>query len=276
MFPTAETGFDPQAAGDIYSNCGQPRDLRHAVQVRLPRAAAQADPEHRGRAARDERRRQAVDDPHQAGHLLRRRPGVQGPEARAHGVRLRVLVEARDGPAHAQQLDADVRRALRGHGRARQRHEGGRQVRLRQVDRRTAGDRPLHDPDEAQLPGHRDDVQPDDDRLGRGRARGRRGVRRRQRLGDGEPGRHRPVQAEGMAARPAHRARGEPELPRRAFPRQQRSCRQGAGREVQRASASRSPAASRSASSRRATRACSRSSRARSTTRARRSTSSGT
>ncbi len=61
----------------------QPRDLRSAVSLRLPRAALQARPEYRRGAARDLGRRQDVDDPDQAGHLLRRRPGVQGQEARA-------------------------------------------------------------------------------------------------------------------------------------------------------------------------------------------------
>ena len=46
----------------------------------------------------------------------------------------------------------------------------------------------------------------------RGRARGGRGLRRRERLGHGASGRHRPVPAEGVAARPEDRARGEPEL----------------------------------------------------------------
>ena len=53
-----------------------------------------------------------------------------------------------------------------------------------------------------------------------GRARSHRGVRRRQRLGDGQPGRHRPVPAQGMAARPADRARGQSRLSRRALSRQ--------------------------------------------------------
>ena len=37
-FPTAETGFDPQAAGDVYSNCGESRHLRLPVQIRSPGA----------------------------------------------------------------------------------------------------------------------------------------------------------------------------------------------------------------------------------------------
>ena len=47
---------------------------------------------------------------------------------------------------------------------------------------------------------------------GGGRARGDRGLRRRVRLGDGEPGRHRPVPAEGVAARPAIVLEANPEL----------------------------------------------------------------
>ena len=46
-----------------------------------------------------------------------------------------------------------------------------------------------------------------------------------QRLGDGQPGRHRAVPAQGVAARPADRARGESGLSRRALSRQRRSGR---------------------------------------------------
>ncbi len=52
-------------------------------------------------------------------------------------------------------------------------------------------------------------AEPDDRRRRRGRARGDRGLRRRQRLGDGQSRRHRAVPAEGMAARAEDRARGE-------------------------------------------------------------------
>ena len=62
--------------------------------------------------------------------------------------------------------------------------------------------------------------------VGRGRARSRRGVRRRQRLGHGQPGRHRAVSAEGVAARAEDRARGEPVVPRSALSREQRPRRQ--------------------------------------------------
>ena len=81
-----------------------------------------------------------------------------------------------------------------------------------------------------------------------------------ERLGDGESRRHRPLSPEGVAARPAHPARGEPVLPRRALSRKQRSRRQGDHGEAQGAQAAADRARSTSRSSRRRTRACSRSS----------------
>ena len=61
------------------------------------------------------------------------------------------------------------------------------------------------------------------------------------------PGRHRSVPAQGMAARAEDRARGEPRLPRRALPRQQGSRRPRDRREVRGQAHPASPAASRSA-----------------------------
>ena len=83
MFPIAETGFDPQATQDFYSDTRPARDLRHALRVRLSRAAVPRVPEHRRGDARDLDGRTDVDDPRPARHLLRRRSGVQGQEARA-------------------------------------------------------------------------------------------------------------------------------------------------------------------------------------------------
>jgi hypothetical protein len=59
-------------------------------------------------------------------------------------------------------------------------------------------------------------AQPDADADGRGRARSDRKARgARKRLDDEQPGRHRPVCAEGMEAREQDRSRGQSEFPRR-------------------------------------------------------------
>ena len=196
----------------------QPRDLRSALSIRLPRATVQARPQHRRRNAGDLGRRQDVDDPHQAGHLLRRRSGVQGAAARAHRRRLRLRVEARARSEDAVELAAGVRRTLRRRRCRRLERQGDREIRLRHPDRRHAGDRPPHDPDQAQFRRLRIAVEPHDHRDGRSRPRGDRGVRRRRRLGDGESGGDGSVSAEGMAARAEDRARGESDVSRRALP----------------------------------------------------------
>ena len=66
VFPVAETGFDPQASLDVYSNYVNRAMFDALYRVRLPRAALQDRPEHGGRAARDLRRRPRLDDPDQA------------------------------------------------------------------------------------------------------------------------------------------------------------------------------------------------------------------
>ena len=78
------------------------RDLRAAVRVRLPRAAAQGRSEHGGGDARDLGGRPSVEDPHPAGHPFRGRSGVQGQEARAHRGRLRLFVQAPARPEDAR------------------------------------------------------------------------------------------------------------------------------------------------------------------------------
>ena len=159
----------------------------------------------------------------QAGHLLQRRSGVQGEEARADGRRLHLFVEAHARSEDALAAAADVRRHVRRRGRAGREGEGDRQVRLRRADGGPAGARPLHDPDQARASGLRPAAQPDDGTVVRGGARSHRSVRRRQRLGDAEPGRHRAVPAQGMAARPEDRARGESGVSRSAVSGQRRS-----------------------------------------------------
>ena len=62
---------------------------------------------------------------------------------------------------------------------------------------------------------------------GGGRARSRRKIRRRRSSGHGQPGRHRPVRAQGLAPRAENHARGEPELSRNVFSGKQRPRRQG-------------------------------------------------
>ena len=137
----------------------------------------------------------------------------------------------------------------------------GGQARSRCADRRAAGDRPLHDPAEAQLsrtPSCSSNLS--DIVVRRGGARSDRGLWRCERLGDGEPGRHGSVPAEGVAPRTEDRARSEPRvsakcaIPSRAIPPTRRSWRSS------RASGFRWSAGSRSTSSRRATRDCCRSS----------------
>ena len=72
-FPSPETGFDPQAAGDVYSN-----NVNRVIFDTLYRYDYLARPyklvpNTAVGAAGDLGRRQDVDDPHQAGHLFRRR-----------------------------------------------------------------------------------------------------------------------------------------------------------------------------------------------------------
>ena len=99
--------------------------------------------------------------------------------------------------------------------------EGDRQVRLRRADRGPAGARPLHAAAQAQLR-RRTTCCPTSRRTAMA-AVAREVIEAygdAQRLGDGQSGRHRTVPAEGMAARPADRARGESRLSRRALSRQ--------------------------------------------------------
>ena len=93
-FPIAETGFDPQAAYDIYSFDVCRRDLRSTLHLRLLRPPGATRPQYRGESAGDDRRRTHLHDPGEAGHLLRRRSRVQGQAARAHRRGLRLLDQA--------------------------------------------------------------------------------------------------------------------------------------------------------------------------------------
>ena len=221
--PVAETGFDPQAAGDAYSNyvnraifdalykydyLARPFKLVPNTAAALPEISAD---------------RLTWTMRGQAGHLLCRRPGLQGPPSRAHRCRLRLRAQAhaRSGDALEQQRSYEGR--FVGADAIVAKAKANRQVRLRRADRRLAGHRSLYAALQAQLSRRRASVEPDRQRQRRGRARSRRSLRRRQRMDDGEPGRHRSVPAEGMASRPADRARGESRLSRGNLPGKQRS-----------------------------------------------------
>ena len=179
MFPVAETGFDPQASSDVYSN-----HVNRAMFDALYRYDHLARPykivpEHGGRAARDLGRRPRLDDPDQARDLLRRRSGVQGKEARAHRRGLRIFVEARDRSEGPLAQPADVRRQVRRRRSAGRQGEGNGQVRLRRADGGTERARSLHDPHQAHGAVVRPPVRPHDHPVGRRRARSDRDLRRR-------------------------------------------------------------------------------------------------
>ena len=98
------------------------------------------------------------------------------------------------------------------------RAKADRAIRLRRADRGFAGDRPLYAALPAGVRRLRAAVESDDDGDRRRRARSHRGARGCQRLGNGESGRNGSLPAAGLAPRPADRARGESDLPRRALP----------------------------------------------------------
>ncbi len=107
-FLVAETGFDPQAVSDLYSNYVNRVifDSLYAYDYlarpyRIVPNTAAAMPDI-------SRRRPDLDDQGQAGHLLRRRSGVQGQEARADRGRLRLFVEARCSTRAALAATCDV------------------------------------------------------------------------------------------------------------------------------------------------------------------------
>ena len=195
----------------------QSRDLRHAVQVRLSRAAVQARAQHGGGHARDLGRRQDVDGTCPPRHLLHRRSRVQRAEEGAHRRGLRVRDEARARSQDALEFAAITRRPLRGRGGHRGEGEGIGQVRLRRTDGGLAGARPLHAAVQAQLRRLRASRQPLDRRHRGHGARSHRGVRRWRGLGDGESRGDGPLSPQGMAPRTEDRAGGESRVSRRAL-----------------------------------------------------------
>ena len=79
--PIAETGFDPQATSDLYSQHVNRAIFDPLYVVRLPRASVQARAEHRGGAARDLGRRHDVDD--QASSRASTSPTIRRSRARS-------------------------------------------------------------------------------------------------------------------------------------------------------------------------------------------------
>ena len=224
-FPIAETGFDPQAINDLYSNYvnraifealyrydhfARPYKVVPNTAAALPEASADGKT-----------------------WTIRVKPGIYFTDDPAFKGKKRELVAADYVYSWKRILDPKMRSPhlddfdgkFVGDGRAGREGQGDRQVRLRRAARRPAGRRQVHAAHQAQLSVVRHPAEPDDDGVLRGRPRSDRGVRRRQRLGDGESGRHRPVPAEGLAARPEDRARGQCRLPRRALSGKQRSGR---------------------------------------------------
>ena len=166
-FPVAETGFDPQAIGDTYSDAVCLGIFDPLYRYDYFARPVVLEPNTADGAAGDHRRRPHVHDQGQARHLLRRRSGVRRQAPRAHGGRLRVQHQARvrpEGPlVLAVPVRADAGRARRpARARAQVRH-----VRLRREDRGPAGGRPLHAAHPLQAAGLRLQVVADDDRASR-------------------------------------------------------------------------------------------------------------
>ena len=210
----AETGFDPQAAQDFYSNTINSAIFDplyeydylarpHRIVPRAAEALPEISPDGLVWKIRIRKGVYFADDPVFKG--ARR-------ELTAHDFvyAMKRLIDPRMRSPNVFLL----RGRLAGLDDAVAKAKPCRPARLRRGDRRAARARPLHAAAEAgrarlHVPagadGHAD--------RGR-RARGDREVRRRERLGDGQSGRHRPVPARRMAPRAAHRARSQPELPR--------------------------------------------------------------
>ena len=101
-FPVAETGFDPQATSDLYSDHVQRGDLRHALRLRLPRAALQA------RAAAPPRRCREIDDGGRT-WTIRVRPGIYFADDPAFNGKRRELTAADYVYSWKRLLDPRVR-----------------------------------------------------------------------------------------------------------------------------------------------------------------------
>ncbi len=170
---------------------------------------ARLAPRGRRGAAGDRRRRKALDDPHEARHLLHRRSGLPRQAARAavaddYVYSLKRWLDPnlrRGGNPIVTDLVVGAR-AVVDAARA-----SGAKFDYDRPDRRSARDRPLHaatPAHPAELPEHRGVPDQPRRRARGGGGRGRRHPHAR--------GRNRPLPAEGMEARLADRARGEPRL----------------------------------------------------------------
>ncbi len=200
--PVAETGFDPQAAGDVYSNYVNRVIFDALYSYDYLRGRYKLVPNTAAALPDISADRQDVDDQDQAGHLLRRRSGVQGQEARAHRRGLRVFAGSAslDPAMRSNSLNVFDGRFV-GADAVVAKAKTDRQVRLRRC--RSKACRALDRYTlrlQAQLPRRRAAVQPHHRRQRRGRARSRRSLRRRQRMDDGESGRHRSVPADASGA----------------------------------------------------------------------------
>ncbi len=215
VFPVAETGFDPQAWIDAYSDyvntaifdalykydyLARPYKISPNTAAALPEISADG-----------------------LNWTIRIKPGIYFADDPAFKGKKRELVAADYVYSWKRILDpegplgqpAGVRPDFRGWRRRRREGEGNGQIRLRHAPRGIARGRQIHAAAQAHASCVQPVARPHDDADGRGRARSDRNVRRRELVDDGESGRHGPVPAEGLAARPEGRARGESGVSRR-------------------------------------------------------------
>jgi hypothetical protein len=140
----AETGFDPQAAQDLYSNTinsaifDPPYEYDYLERPHkiVPRGA-ESLPEISADGL-------TWTYPDQERHLLRRRSRVQGTEARAHGQRLRLRDQAAHRPEGPLAQHLPRARPSRRHRQGARGSQGLGQARLRQGYRGRTRARPLH------------------------------------------------------------------------------------------------------------------------------------
>ena len=152
-FRSAETGFDPQAAGDVYSNYVNRAIFDRCTGTTTSRARTSSSRTPRSRCPRSRPTARTWTIRIKPGIYFADDPGVQGPEARAHRRRLRLF----DGSACSTRrcarnsLQSSSTAGSSAWTRVVAKAKETRQVRLRRADRRAAGDRPLHAPAQAQL-----------------------------------------------------------------------------------------------------------------------------
>ena len=265
-FPIAETGFDPQATSDLYSGHVQRAIFEPlyaydylARPYRLVPNTASALPEI---------------SPDGRTWTIRIKPGIHFADDPAFKGRKRELTAHDYVFAWKRLLDPRMRspylwyldgklvgaeRVLASAKAAGKLDYDAEIEGLRALDRHTLQVK-LVEPDYILhgLHGARGDVG--------GRARGGRSLRRRVGLGDGQSGRHRTLPARRVAARAEDRARGQPRLPRGAFPDRRRARRRADDRAHEGQAAAAGGTRRRSRSSRSRTRSSSPSTAASSTT----------